>query len=182
MAVSCWKSITAPQNNPQNTWGYLNNYTLYFIYSFQIKRNHLIVSPSSQYGLTWWEKASPAVGTLRVSVTTGVGVWKSAFVTVNTHCAQIHTDRRNRGEKRKGAWERSEKNSGKGSSNRGWNVQWRQEGSREKAVWLPSEKDRLERCEEESLSLAFSLMRRWKAKLSRAAMTWWNLNQALVCL
>lgn len=62
----------------------------------------MIISPSSQYGLTWWEKASPAMGTLRVSVTTGVGVWKCAFVTVNTHCAQIQRQKKQEKKKVKG--------------------------------------------------------------------------------
>lgn len=81
--------------------------------------------------LTWCEKASPITGTFKVSVTTGGGVWKCAFVTVKTHCAQTQT---HRGNKEKKEWEKGKEKERKGLQRRtikSW-MNW----MLAKSVWL----------------------------------------------
>lgn len=136
------------------------------------------LSPFSQYGLTWWEKASPAMGTLRVSVTTGVGVWKCAFVTVNTHCAQIQTET---GEtrKKKRDLRKKWKKLRRGSSNRGWNAQWKSGMKQGESCMAAFPKGQLGRVWRDVYPrvlhhLRVSLRSRWETKLSQAGMTWQN--------
>lgn len=63
---------------------------------------HLAMYSIFYWQLTWCEMASPITGTFKVSVTTGEGVWKCAFVTVKTHCTQTQTQRGNKEKRKRG--------------------------------------------------------------------------------
>lgn len=126
------------------------------------------------------------MGTLRVSVTTGVGVWKCAFVTVNTHCAQIQTETgETREEKRKGTWEKKWKNCKVAVATEAKMHNGGQACSGESAVWLPSQRKRL-RCVSQGAPLHACLP---DEQVENTAESSWNdlakqktLNQALVRL